>query len=57
MRLAVSAYAALSAAHPTIAAMLKKTRFLATIVATFVVTSVLVLLVLNFTTGEEEIQY
>ena len=37
--------------------MLKKTRFLATIVATFVVTSVLVLLVLNFTTGEEEIQY
>ena len=43
--------------QPDNAAMLKKTRFLATIVATFLVTSVLVLLVLNFTTGEEEIQH
>ena len=37
--------------------MLKKFRFMGTIVVTFLVTSVLVLLVLNFTTGEEEIQH
>ena len=37
--------------------MLKKLRFMGTIVVTFLVTSVLVLLVLNFTTGEEEIQH
>ncbi len=37
--------------------MLKKCRFMGTIVVTFLVTSVLVLLVLNFTTGEEEIQH
>ena len=41
----------------TIATMLKKFRFMGTIVVTFLVTSVLVLLVLNFTTGEEEIQH
>lgn len=37
--------------------MLKKFRFMGTIVVTFLVTSVLVLLVLNLTTGEEEIQH
>ena len=56
-RLAVFAYAALQAGNPTIAAMLKKKRFMGTILVTFLVTSVLVLLVLNFTTGEEEIQH
>ncbi len=37
--------------------MLKKKRFMGTILVTFLVTSVLVLLVLNFTTGEEEIKH